>query len=76
MNDPKPMNEKHPSPGEPMMANACRETGKAVLKNKIQRMQRKVDQLQMLYDMLPERPTPVQDEALWSLFCERGFPWE
>lgn len=41
--------------------------GKMVLKDLIVRLQHKAKDLQTLHDMLPEKPTPEQDEALWKI---------
>jgi len=45
----------------------CRQTGKAVLKDIIHRLHNRADHIQKLHDMLPEKPTPEQDEALWQI---------
>jgi len=47
-----------------------RQTGRAVLNDLIHRLRRKADNLQKLSDMLPEKPTPEQDEALWGIAVE------
>lgn len=46
---------------------AARQMGKAVLKDIIHRLRRRADDIQKLHDMLPEKPTPEQDEALWQI---------
>lgn len=51
------------------MACCGRQSGKAVLKDIIHRHRRKADNLQALVNMLPEQPTPEQDQQLWELAC-------
>lgn len=46
---------------------AARQTGKASLRDIIQHLHRRADDLQKLHDMLPEKPTKEQDEALWNV---------
>lgn len=41
--------------------------GKAVLQEHIRALHRRAEQLQTILDMLPEKPTAAQDEALWSI---------
>ena len=41
--------------------------GKAVIEDVIHRLRSKADNLQTLIDMLPEKPTPEQDDALWAI---------
>lgn len=47
----------------------CRQSGRAVLQDVIERLRRRADDLQRLCDMLPAQPTPEQDEALWNVAC-------
>ena len=49
--------------------SACRQSGKAVLKDRIAILRRQADQLQVIHDMLPEKPTSEQDEAIWCYLC-------
>lgn len=61
-------NTKAPTP--PQNQDCCmaaRQMGKAVLKDIIHRLRRRADDIQKLHDMLPEKPTPEQDEALWQI---------
>lgn len=53
---------------------ACRQKGKAVLRDIIHRLRRRADDLEKLYDMLPTNPTPEQDEALWEIACSIERP--
>lgn len=46
-----------------------RQAGKAVLKDMIHRLRTRANHLQTLVDMLPETPTPEQDQALWNVAC-------
>lgn len=48
----------------------CRQQAKGIIADKIRRLRHRADQLQILHDMLPERPTPEQDQALWSIICD------
>lgn len=52
-------------------ANCCglaaRPDWRAVLKDLIHRLRRSADDLESLSAMLPETPTPAQDQALWRL---------
>jgi hypothetical protein len=57
---------KTPSPISPQDCCGSRQSGKAVLRDLIERHRRAADQLQVLHDMLPERPTNEQDNALWN----------
>lgn len=41
--------------------------GKGVIRDVIHRLRSKADNLQTLIDMLPEKPTPEQDDALWAI---------
>ncbi len=51
--------------------NSCcmgfRKSGKDILRGVIEQHHRRIKELQTLHDMLPERPTPDQDHAIWSL---------
>ncbi len=49
---------------------ACRMMGKQMLKTVIDRLNQKAKSLQIIYDMLPEKPTPEQDEAIWQTSLE------
>jgi hypothetical protein len=46
---------------------AQRQSGKGVLRDVILRLRRKADNLQTVLNMLPEQPTPEQDQHLWEL---------
>lgn len=59
-------NTKEPTPTHDGCC-ASRMQGKSVLKDIIHRLRRRADDLQALHDMLPEKPTPEQDEALWQI---------
>jgi hypothetical protein len=53
------------------MQDCCgRQSGRAVIQDIIHRLRSKADALQKLSDMLPEKPTPEQDDALWKIACE------
>jgi hypothetical protein len=47
-----------------------RVSGKSLLKEVIDRLNNKAKSLQTVYDMLPEKPTPEQDEAIWLMVLE------
>ena len=68
INQKRKTNKMPPKDPEPInQCFAMREQGKAVLRDKIARLRRRADELQILHDMLPEKPTAQQDEALWSI---------
>lgn len=48
---------------------ACRQSGRAVLRDVIHRLRQKARNLETLANMLPAEPTPEQDEALWHIAC-------
>lgn len=49
---------------------ACgRMTGKGVLKQRIEDLRRTAASLETIHDMLPEKPTPEQDAAIWQFAC-------
>lgn len=64
MNDPKPM----------LPDCASRQTGKAVLLDIINRHRRRADDLQALVEMLPDKLTTQQDDALWGIACSLERP--
>lgn len=49
---------------------ACRENAKSMLRSKIERKERELQNLKVLHDSLPEMMPPQAEEALWGLFCE------
>lgn len=58
-------NQKSPDPTQnPDCCMGSRDSGKAILKDKIRHLRRRADDLQNLHDMLPGKLTPEQDEAL------------
>jgi hypothetical protein len=59
--------EKCPEPKTTDCCMASRQQGKAVIRDLIARLHRRADDLQKLHDMLPEKPTPEQDDALWQI---------
>lgn len=65
---------EQPKQSEPMNCCGTRENGKALLRSVIERHRRHADNLQRLHDMLPEKPAPEQDEALWSIVCQLPRP--
>lgn len=48
----------------------ARQSGRAVIQDIILRLRSRADALQKLSDMLPEKPTPEQDDALWKIACD------
>ena len=52
------------------IAADTRQSGRAVIGDIIHRLRQKADNLQKLIDMLPARPTPDQDNALWQIACD------
>jgi hypothetical protein len=67
-------NIKTPSPLKTQDCCGSRQSGKAVLRDLIERLRRAADQLQVLHDMLPERPTNEQDNALWTVAFQLPRP--
>lgn len=53
--------------GQPMMQTLSRAPGKAKLRDAIIRLENRANSLRVLHDMLPEVPTPEQDEAIYLL---------
>lgn len=47
-----------------------RQSGRAVLGDIVHRLRRKANDVEKLMDMLPARPTPEQDQALWNIALE------
>jgi hypothetical protein len=47
----------------------CRESGKSVLRGTIERLRKQADELEVFVNMLPEKPTVEQDNAIWSFAC-------
>lgn len=54
----------------PQDACCSRQSGRAVIGDIIYRLRQKADYLQKLMDMLPAKPTPEQDNALWHIACD------
>jgi len=78
---PYPHEEKWPSAevraGNQLCAagqDCCtgRQSGKGALQSIIGRLRRKADNLQTVVNMLPEQPTPEQDQHLWELAQDLG----
>jgi hypothetical protein len=57
-------------PEDQCVAMCGRQSGRAVLNDVIHRLRSKADAIQKLSDMLPEKPTPEQDDALWKIACD------
>ena len=44
-----------------------RQSGKQVIRERIQRLRNAASNMEIVLNMLPEQPTDEQDEALWQL---------
>ena len=47
-----------------------RQTARGMLKERIERTQKKLEGLVALYGMLPESLDPKADEVLWHILCD------
>ncbi len=50
--------------------SASRMNAKAVLEDKIKRIKRKADALEIIYELIPDDLPTVEEEKLWSLFVD------
>lgn len=59
-----------PSQPQNVMSACCgRQTGPGVLRDVIDALRRKAYELEILHNMLPNKLTPQQDEAIWGIAC-------
>lgn len=56
------------------LAQASRQTGKAVLLDIIARHKKRAAELQALHDMIPDELTTHEDDALWAIACDLKRP--
>ena len=55
-----------------MEGQAYRDSGRKIIEDKIKRLRKKADDLEMILILIPENPTKELDEAIWNIFV--NFP--
>lgn len=64
-----PQEEKDPVPMS--YVGACRQSAKGIIEQKIEALRRQANNYETILNMLPSKPTPEQDSALWNIFINQ-----